>query len=179
MSEEKRKIKLINRDFQYKLMAKFILINGLILALFGAIIYVFFNSEIDTNLKSATAAYSSVAQMLLPIIVTLSVLAILITSIIIIMVVLNASHKIAGPLFRFNKALNEIENKNLKPYSNIRAKDQLGGLADSFSKMTDVLASDVSKMKELTLELSNTVIDPKGKELVEELYKLILSYKLD
>ena len=59
MIENKRKIKLINRDFQYKLMAKFIIINAFILALFGSIIYVFFNSEIDTNLKSATAAFLS------------------------------------------------------------------------------------------------------------------------
>ena len=179
MTEEKRKVKLINRDFQYKLMSKFIIINALILAIFGVIIYIFFKSEIATNLASAHAQYKSVAEMLLPIIITLSLLAIILTSIIIILLVLNASHKIAGPLYRFNGAVKEMTEKNLNPYSGIRTDDQLNELSNSFSKMKEVLANDFQKMKVLSAELSVIVKNPDEKVKADELNQIITSYKLD
>ena len=48
-----RKIVLINRKFQYKMIAKFILLNMAILLLFSTLIYLFLNSEVEANLKSA------------------------------------------------------------------------------------------------------------------------------
>lgn len=147
MTDNKRKIKLINRSFQFRLMAKFVLINTLILVLFGALIYVFFNSEIDANLSSAHVMYRNVSQMLFPIVLTLSVLNILITAGVIVVVVLYSSHKIAGPVYRFNQALKAVTAGDLAPLTRVREKDQFRELSESFSEMTGVLSGDMGEIK--------------------------------
>jgi methyl-accepting chemotaxis protein len=146
-TDNKRKIKLIDRSFQFRLMGKFVLINTVILVLFGALIYVFFSSEISANLASAHVMYRNVSEMLLPIVLTLSVLNILFTAIVIVVVVLYSSHKIAGPVYRFNEALKAVTAGDLAPLTRIREKDQFQELSDSFGEMTGVLSRDMGELK--------------------------------
>lgn len=162
----KRKIKLIDRVFQYRLITRFILVNILILIVFGGLIYVFFRSEIAANLASAHAAYRSAADMLLPIILTLSLLNILITSIIIAVVVVYWSHKIAGPLYRFNEALKEMKNGNLNPMSHIREDDQLSEVALSLQQLAEKLGRDIDGTRSRLQELKEFCT---GKDLPDEI----------
>lgn len=154
MSVQKRKIKLINRDFQYRLMAKFIFIYGAMVIIFGALLYVFFDSEISANLFSAHVSYRSVSQMLMPIFITLTVLNMIITGVMIVLVVLRSSHKIAGPLFRFNEALKAIADRNLKPITSIRDDDQLKDISTTLGRVTDTLGEDISQLKRKISQLS-------------------------
>jgi len=82
MAEKQRRIILINRGFQLKLILKFLLVNILIMVVFGVSIYSFLNSELDTGLRSAHVTYKNIKDMLLPIVITLSVLSVLVSSII-------------------------------------------------------------------------------------------------
>ena len=147
MTSNKRIIKLINRSFQFRLIGKFVLLNTVILVLFGAVIYVFFNSEVSANLASAHVMYRNVSQMLLPIVLTLSLLNILFTAGVIAVVVLYSSHKIAGPVYRFNEALKAVTAGNLAPLTRIREKDQFRELAENFGEMTGVLSDDMGELK--------------------------------
>jgi methyl-accepting chemotaxis protein len=182
MNQTRRKIKLIDRDFQFRLIVKFIIINTLVLALFGALIYIFFNSEISSNFASAHVTYKNISQMLLPIVLTLSVINLLVTSIIIFVVVLYASHKIAGPMYRFNAAVGEITARNLHPLTKIREKDQLRGLSDSLAQMAETLAADFTEIKNKISEAKTLLpkenTPPELREKLEDVEAIINKYNL-
>ncbi len=184
MSEElpKRKIKLIDRRFQYRLMLRFILVNVLVLVLFGGFIYLFFESEVSANLASAHAAYRSVSQMLFPVVLTLSLLNILITSILMAFLVVYSSHKIAGPLYRFNEALKEISGGNLKPLTRVRDGDQLGCLAQSLGQAVRRLGGDMAAIKEqldrIKVAHSKDIGSQELREKLCEIEKVVGAYRV-
>jgi methyl-accepting chemotaxis protein len=68
-----------------------------------------------------------------------NVVSILVAGAVAVISVLYASHKIAGPLYRFEKLCEEIGDGNLNCAINLRAKDQLHALADAFAAMVEKL----------------------------------------
>jgi hypothetical protein len=144
---QKRRIKLINRDFQIGLMLKLIAVQAALLALFGAALYMFLRGEVGANLSSAHVAYRTVGEMLFPIVLTLSLLNLALTAFTTAVAILFASHRIAGPLFRFNQALREMAGRNLRAMTKIREDDQLTEISASLSQVRDVWAADVAQLK--------------------------------
>jgi methyl-accepting chemotaxis protein len=150
MNDEKvnqRKKVMIDKYFQIKLIIKFILINALVMLIFSTAIYLFMHSELDANLKSAHAKYASFDEMLFPIVAMLSVVNLLVSSVIIAFVILIATFRIAGPIYRFNEVLKSVAQKNLNPMMKLRKKDQLEGCAESLGDALSVLRSEISEMK--------------------------------
>jgi hypothetical protein len=149
----RRRIKLINPRFQVGLMIKFILANTVILAVCGLGLHAFLRGEIEANLHSAHAVYRSVGDMLSPIIVTLTLLSWGILSLATVVVILYTSHRIAGPLYRFQRALGEMEGRNLTALTRIREDDQLGELAINLQQVRDIWADDIARLRCLSDEL--------------------------
>jgi hypothetical protein len=157
---QKRRIKLINRDFQVGLMLKLIALHAVLLALFGAVLYLFLRGEVNANLSSAHVAYRTVGSMLFPIVLTLSLLNLALTALTTAVVILYASHRIAGPLFRFNQALREMGGRNLQTMTKIREDDQLAEISASLSQARDVWAADVAELKAASQALASAL--PEG-----------------
>jgi methyl-accepting chemotaxis protein len=151
--QHQRRTKFIDRDFQVGLILKFILANTAILAIFGATMYLFLRAEIQSNLQSAHASYRTMGAMLLPIVLTLTLLVLAILSVAIVFVVLYASHRIAGPMYRFHHVLREMGEGNLDVLTRIRENDQLGEVAMALQGARDRWANDVGQLRQLTGEL--------------------------
>ncbi len=177
----KRRIILINRKFQFRMITKFIILNIIILILFGVLLYVFLNSEIDANLQTAHVTYRNVKEMLFPIVISLSIINILISSFVISVFVLYASFKIAGPLYRFNDALKEMINKNLKPGTHIRTGDQLYDCSITLTNLSEIMSSDFKDIKGKIDEIKK--LNKKGSaknkmaEKIDELEEIVNQYK--
>jgi len=174
---------LINKQFQIEQVAKFIAVHILALVIFGSLIYMFLDSELDSNLASAHVAYRNLKQMIFPIVLSLSLLNILFSSLLITFFVLYASHKIAGPLYRFKAVIDELGHRNLNPASNIRQGDQLQELASSLKRLIDTLSGDLSTLKSKIAEVKAGVSKTTdgGKDLhqpIEEMEQLIEQYRL-
>jgi hypothetical protein len=152
-----RRIKLINRGFQIGLMIKFLLANAAVLVLFGGVMYLFLHAEIESNLQSAHATYRTLGEMLFPIILTLSLLILAILSVTIVFVILYASHRIAGPMYRFHHALSELGNRNLKALTRIREDDQLVEISTALEAVRDRWSSDVAQLRRLAAELREQI----------------------
>lgn len=178
--QRRRQIVLINRKFQFRLIAKFIAVNTCILILFGIIIYIFLNSEVQSNLQSAHVTYRNIKDMLFPIVITLSIINILISSAIIAAFVLFASHKIAGPLFRFNEALEQVNSRNLTAITSIRDEDQLYECSLTLTEAVNMLSGDISSLKEKIQEIhhinSRNYTKEKMDEKIAEIEKIIGQY---
>ncbi len=172
MKHNKRKIILINKRFQLALIAKFILVNFLILSLFGVLIFMFMNSEIEANLHSAHVTYQNMSDMLLPIVITLSILNILISSAIITVFVLYASFRIAGPLYRFNAAIEEINQGNLSPLLNLREKDELYAFSETLKEMTAAMIDHTDRCKAILSDLKTAGEKVGNEEILQKIGEL-------
>lgn len=177
-----RKIKLINRDFQVGLMVKFFAANAGILAVFAGTLFLFLRGEVESNLHSAHVTYKTVGAMLFPIILTLSLLILAILSVTTIYVILHASHRIAGPMYRFNQALVDMGGRNLKVMTKIRDDDQLAELSVSLESARKRWADDVVRLRTLLAEFRAAIPgdltrDGAGKTLAE-MQAVVDAYKV-
>jgi nitrogen fixation/metabolism regulation signal transduction histidine kinase len=180
MKNQKRKIVLINKRFQLALIIKFLLVNILVMGLFGVFLFLFMNSEIEANLYSAHVTYQNMSDMLLPIIITLSVLNILISSGIITVFVLYASFRIAGPLYRFNAAIDEINQGNLKPMLSLREKDELYAFSETLKELTSTMVNHTDNCKNVLSELKASAEKMGEQDIlkkIEDLESLLKSIK--
>jgi len=64
-----------------------------------------------------------------------------------VLVTLLASHKIAGPIYRFEKDIQQVGEGDLRHRIRIRKNDQFQELAVSLNQMIDGLSSRVSAVK--------------------------------
>ncbi len=182
MDTKRRHTILINKTFQFRIIIKFILVNILIMILFGVFLYIFLNSEIESNLQSAHVTYKNIKDMLFPIIMTLSILNILISSIIISIFVLFAMHKVAGPIYRFNEALKDLANKNLDVITSVRDDDQLYECSHTLKNVFRLLSEDISGIK-TRVKYIKTIIKKESQkneltEKIEEIDNIVNQYKL-
>ncbi len=181
MKDKRRHIILINKNFQFGLIAKFICVNIFIMLLFGLFLYVFFNSEIDSNLRSAHVAYKNIKDMMFPIILTLSLLNIFISSIIIGIFVMYASHRLAGPLYRFNAALTDISNRKLNTVTSIREGDEYYECVNSLKSVTGILKEDISAIQKIVKDLKiddNNKHRENMKKKIDALDEIVSRYEL-
>ncbi len=173
---------LIDKTFQFRQIALFMAINLFMLVLFTCFTYLFFGDELKTNLASAHATYRSVWQMILPILLTLGLLNLFLSSILIFIFVLFASHKIAGPLYRFQIWIDELGKRNFQTITSIREKDQLHPLSLSLKQTTEVLGDDLRRLADgtgrLRQLLSSTAEGQESRKVVESMHELLSRYRL-
>ncbi|MBW1694248.1 MAG: HAMP domain-containing protein [Deltaproteobacteria bacterium] len=85
-----------------------------------------------------------------------------------IFVTLLVSHKLAGPLFRFQKELDQIGEGNLTQAIKLREKDQISAMAESLEQMRVSLQGKVVAIKE---DVEKIIESASGKDVPPELMK--------
>ncbi len=182
MSErERRKILLINRNFQLRHIGMYLIVNAGMLTFFGFCLYLLVGSEINANFLSAHVTYKTLQEMLLPIILILTLFTILASSLIMSLFVLYSSHKIAGPLYRFNAILEEIAGRNLRPAAQLREHDQLQEISRSMGSALETLRIDLAAVRKGAEELRQSLEPSANRDAIERLTrmeKLLSDYRL-
>jgi methyl-accepting chemotaxis protein len=134
-SASKRRNVFIKKAFQARFMAGvigLILLSSLSSAL---LIYWVTGGDLQAQAQSAHANIVTAWQRLGLSILLGNVVAIIVAGAAGIASVLYASHKIAGPLYRFETLCREVGDGNLNTITKLREDDQLQDLAKSFSTM--------------------------------------------
>jgi methyl-accepting chemotaxis protein len=145
--KDRRKTVMIDRGFQLRQIASYIALNTGIMLAFGGFLYLFLNSEVEANLLSAHIRYRTIGEMLFPIVLTLSLLNIAVSSVLVGVFVVYASHRIAGPLHRLKAVLDETSRGNLNSHDAIRDGDQLGEVFASLRTLTGAVRKDLAEVK--------------------------------
>lgn len=143
MADQRRHILLISRRFQFALIGRLVFVQLVLLALAVSVLWIFVDSEIGTTLARAHLTVTNVRELLRPVLATIAGVNALVAIGVTFMVVLVASHRIAGPLYRVQTALEEVERGNLSPLTSIREYDQTGPLAAQLAATVKQLADDV------------------------------------
>ncbi|MFQ5484912.1 MAG: hypothetical protein ACE5DO_06225, partial [Desulfobacterales bacterium] len=84
------------------------------------------------------------AFAILPAVLWTNAITLVLISLAAVVIILLISHKIAGPMFRFEKDLLEIGEGNLVKRVSLRKKDQFTDLSDSLNRMTESLQRKVA-----------------------------------
>ncbi|MDX8130077.1 hypothetical protein QLH52_22495 [Methylomonas sp. OY6] len=153
----KRRQIFIKRDFQGRFILgafALILLAGLCSAL---LIYWMTGGDLQAQSQSAHANIVNAAERLGVSILIGNLVAILVAGGIAVSTVLYASHKIAGPLYRFETLCQEVGDGKLDTVTHLRENDQLQDLALSFSNMVAKLRNRREHRARLIAELNRQI----------------------
>ncbi len=158
----KRKIILIDKAFQ----GRFIVSVLATIILFGlcsaGLLYWLISSDLNVQSQAAHINIANTWERLGLSILLGNIVAAIIAGLTAIIVVLYISHKIAGPLYRFETLCKEVGEGNLDTITYLREGDQLQELAQSFSTMVDKLRDKRKNKNELVAEINQQLVSLKN-----------------
>lgn len=135
----KRRQIFIKKEFQ----GRFILGAFAVILLAGlcssALVYWITDGDLQAQSMSAHANLTNASDRLGVSILIGNLVSIVIAGVVAVTSVVYASHKIAGPLYRFERLCNDVGEGKLNTITHLREHDQLQELAQSFAAMVDKL----------------------------------------
>lgn len=171
--EYKRKTIYIKKDFQFKFILKFCLILLIGIVMSTGLLFLFSQETLTSSFENSRLVIKSTGIAILPVMIITNLVTLGIICIAAVIVTLLISHRIAGPMFRFEKDLHEIEKGNLCIKTNLREKDQFSEMALSLNNMTTGIHKKVSQInKGLDKILPITTELQKCKECQQKMQKL-------
>ncbi|MBP1772341.1 MAG: hypothetical protein H6P99_1504 [Holophagaceae bacterium] len=145
MSQDRpRRIVLIDTRFQLRLAGAFLLLQVVLTGVFAFGLYLFMDSELKAGLASAHAAYRSLDQMLLPLVLVLAGFSLAVSTALVTAFVVILSHRIAGPLHRFRLVMEDLAERRVAAHARIRPDDQLGVLSQATGRALATLGADLA-----------------------------------
>jgi methyl-accepting chemotaxis protein len=172
----KRRNYFIDKDFQSRFILKFCLLVVLAGVITTGILYFVGKGSTTVAIVDSRVMVRTTADFLLPVLIQTVLAVMVIFGIATIVVTLLFSHKIAGPLYRFKKALESIKSGDLSANFHLRSYDQLKDLSDELNAMIDKTRERINSIK---YDLANLKAK-KGnisEQDIEELDKKINNFK--
>jgi methyl-accepting chemotaxis protein len=174
--KDKRRNYFIDKDFQSRFILKFCMLVVLSGVITMGILYFVGKKSTTVSIVDSRVIVHTTADFLLPILTQTVLVVMIIVGLATIVVTLLFSHKIAGPLFRFKKAIEEVKSGNLSANFHIRNYDQLQGLSDEVNAMIDKTRERINLIK---ADVANLKAKQGGisQQDIEELDKKISYFK--
>lgn len=145
--KNRRKNYFIKREFQSKFILRFcalVVLGSIISAVF---LYQFSRGTVTTTFVNSRLSIVSTADYILPALFGSSLLTIVLISIATAVVVMYLSHRIAGPLFKIERSVEEIGAGDLTVKIKLRSTDEIAKMADCFNELTKNLNSRLLELK--------------------------------
>ena len=152
----KRRQYFIDRKFQGAFIFKFFLVLLLGALLTIVITMLTTRATLTSSFNGGRLVIEQTSLAILPSVVFTSVITTVVVGLVALVVTLLISHRIAGPMFRFNKDIEEISRGNLQKNVKIREGDQFGAVADNLNEMVGTLNSRLREVQGELERLSAT-----------------------
>lgn len=142
----RRKV-FIKKRFQADFAVKFLVLIALeaVLAI-GLFVYLS-RGTLITGFTGSEVVVARTDEYFLPTLLLTNLVVIGVTALVGFVVLLLVSHKIAGPLWRFERSLEELEGGNLEHRFNLRSRDQMHELAARMNEVCGVMDDKVSEIQ--------------------------------
>lgn len=153
---QKRRRYLVKKSFQIGFIVKFCLILVVASLIMGAIVYFYSGKTLTTAFVNSHLEIMSTRDFLLPLLIYSFLITVTVISILTIIMLLFISHRMAGPLYRMEKILNEMGEGVFPSLESIqfRGKDELKSLAEAMKKMIAYLKEKIGLLDEIKHELT-------------------------
>ncbi len=143
----RRKILVIDKEFQNKFIAKFFTMVAVGTVVTGAIVYFFCGRTLTTVFINSRLKIMSTADFILPGLILSALVVILVVGAATAFMALYVSHRIAGPVYRMRQDLLSFHAGNLKQIFRLRDKDEMKPLAHMLNEVARKVQHDVSILK--------------------------------
>lgn len=162
----KRRNYFVKQDFQGRFVLRFFLTILLSAVVFTVILSIFSAHTITITYRDSFLRIEKTPKALFYEIIRAHGLYIFLIGVGISTLSLFLSHRIAGPLYRFEKSIEEINRGNLSFRIKLRKKDEAKELAEAMNRMIETLSSYLSDIKAITDDIEKNLLETK--KAVEE-----------
>ena len=180
-SHEKRRNYFVKRRFQGLFVIKVVLALLLGLFLSMSVLVYYAGHTLTADYSSGAVSIKSTTAALLPYILLGNALAAALVVIVGVLIAVLFSHKVAGPLYRFEKSIGAIKKGELTHRIRLRSDDHLNEMKDELNLLAEFFDHRIGAMQELVEEFSSLMEsysgqDEKGREKIFEEFEKKLEY---
>lgn len=168
--QHKRSRYLIKKKFQLDFMLKFSLILLFGIALSTLLLLFLSKGTLTSTYAASGLQIQATGSAIMPIVVLTNLITAGVICLFAIVVMLFISHKIAGPLFRFEKDIERVSKGDLTVHINLREKDQFKDMARALNQMIDSLSSKVAFVDSRLSKIED--LQAQGKQPADEIRQL-------
>ena len=173
--KHKRSHYFVKKAFQLSIILKFCLIVLSGAAVSTGLLLLFSQDTLTSTFRGSHLEIQTTARVILPAIIYTNLITLVLITIATIIVTLFISHKLAGPLFRFEKEIREISEGKLSKDIRLRANDQIVPIADNLNLMRQSLRGKIAGIRDDLGEISRMATDGEANAvLVREIDRLRL-----
>lgn len=151
-----RKTKLINQSFQWRWIARPILILFIGLIALATVLIFSLNYTIDASYKQYIETLHSTKQLIWPAVVGGTVVVFFIGAILITWQFLRLTHRVAGPMYRLGETFKKLKDGNLTLRISFREGDEFQELADKYNLAVENIDK---RLKEIRRELNKISVE--------------------
>ena len=156
---DRRKNYYIKKKFQRNFILKFFTLLFLGAFISGTIIYFMSRGALTTTFDNSRLAIRNTSDYILPSVLLSGAAVLIIVGFAAIIMTLFASHKIAGPLYRIGKDIDELASGNLNVRFILRGGDEIKELASKLDSMAQSLSLKAAAIKKALIGLENSSKD--------------------
>ena len=182
--KHKRRSYFINKRFQTEFILKFCGLVALGCIAFGVIVYILSKNTLTTSFENSRLVVKSTADYILPGLLLGGLVVGLIMAIASAIAVVFMTHRLAGPIYRFEKYAQDVGAGKLSADLKIRKKDQFQNLVSALNTMTQNLSMGLLKVIGVSEKLDSLIdelSDSSNSEMLlkEDIKKVVSELKKD
>ena len=170
----RRRTYFIKKDFQFRFIVKFCLLVLAGAMVSTAILAYFSNETLTSTYENSRLVIEKTSVAILPAVIYTNLITLVLISAAAIAVTLLVSHKLAGPMFRFEADLKIIGEGDLTKVVRLRKADQLTDLVQSLNGMTAGLHDKVARIRAEVAQIRDFVAHGQDAGTVEQRLDAIL-----
>jgi methyl-accepting chemotaxis protein len=138
---------LINKKFQIDFAVRFLVL--IVLAAVGALVMFFMSAKgtLTTSYSGSEISILRTSEYFLPVLILSSIGVIIVVGIIAIMLLIYLSHRISGPIFRFETVMEALDKGDLTHRFKIRKTDQFTELAQRINDLAVTMDARIGTIK--------------------------------
>ncbi len=174
MTEEdkahKRSRIYVEKGFQTGLILKVCLIFFVGILVSTALLFFLSQDTLTSSYAHSRLEIQNTGNAILPAVILTNLITLGLIMVSAIVVMLYISHKIAGPMFRFEKDIKRLANGDLRVDINLRKKDQFHGMALALNHMIQSMSSRIAYVDARLLKIQT--LTSEGKSVENEISQL-------
>ena len=143
----KRRTIFINKGFQTDFSIRFLILIVIEAAMAVGLFAYLSRGTVITGYSGSELVIARTSEYFLPAALLINLIVIGLTAVAGFIVMLYSSHKLAGPLYRFEKGLYETASGDLTYRVTLRTKDQISAMADRLNSFNAKMDETVSEIK--------------------------------
>lgn len=155
----KRRNYFIKQDFQGRFILRFFLTILLSAVVFTLILSIFSAHTMTITYRDSFLRIEKTPKALFYEIIRAHGLYIFLIGAGISILSLFLSHRVAGPLYRFERSVEEITKGNLSFRIRLRKKDEAKELAELMNRMIETLSSHLSQIRDVTVDIEKGLLE--------------------